>query len=136
MSFLFYVGFTFVKSSLRDMTVLHASQSLHERAGCFPATPPNNIADRISQTFASGGSGTVVSLCPSTTYPLYDTINFTAANQELSTMGYPTDNSRATLVVSAPLNNDNEGMTTAIDSRCDECDGVVIRNIQVYNVEI
>ena len=57
-------------------------------------------------------------------------ILFAAANQEISTEGYPTDNSRATLVVSGPV-SDGQGHTTAIDGTCANCSGITLRNIQV-----
>jgi hypothetical protein len=57
-------------------------------------------------------------------------ILFAAPNQEISTVGYPTDNSRATLVVSGPVAN-GQGHTTAIDGTCANCGGIILRNIQV-----
>ena len=57
-------------------------------------------------------------------------ILFAAPNQEISTVGYPTDNSRATLVVSGPVSN-GTGHTTAIDGTCANCGGIILRNIQV-----
>ena len=49
----------------------------------------------INNLFKSGGAGTVVQLCAGTTISITDTITFTADNQELSTSGYPTDDTRA-----------------------------------------
>lgn len=57
-------------------------------------------------------------------------ILFAAPNQEISTVGYPTDNSRATLVVNGPVFN-GTGHTTAIDGTCANCSGIILRNIQV-----
>jgi parallel beta-helix repeat protein len=57
-------------------------------------------------------------------------ILFAAPNQEISTLGYPTDDSRATLVVSGPVSN-GTGQTTAVDGTCGNCHGVKLRNIQV-----
>ena len=45
-------------------------------------------------------------------------------------MGYPTDDSRATLVVNGPV-SDGTGHTTAVDGTCTNCGGVKLRNIQV-----
>ena len=53
----------------------------------------------INQALSSGGAGTVVQLCPNTIILINDQINFTADNQELSTEGYPTDGTRATIKV-------------------------------------
>jgi hypothetical protein len=49
----------------------------------------------INNLFSSGGAGTVVQLCAGTTLSVTGTITFTANNQELSTSGYPTDDTRA-----------------------------------------
>ena len=57
-------------------------------------------------------------------------ILFTAPGQEISTAGYPIDDSRATLVVSGPVIN-GQGHTTAVDGTCANCSGVILRNIQV-----
>ncbi len=57
-------------------------------------------------------------------------ILFAAPHQEISTEGYPTDNSRATLVVNGPVAN-GQGHTTAIDGTCANCSGIILRNIQV-----
>ena len=56
-------------------------------------------------------------------------IFFAAPNQEISTLGYPTDNSRATLVVSGPVTN-SQSHTTAVDGTCPNCGGAKLRNIQ------
>jgi hypothetical protein len=56
-------------------------------------------------------------------------IFFAAPNQEISTEGYPTDDSRATLVVTGPVAN-GQGHTTAVDGTCGNCSGVILRNIQ------
>lgn len=73
-----------------------------------------------------GGEGTVVSLCPGATIPLYDTIYFTAPYQEVSTQGYPKGSTRATLVVQG------ENLATAFMMSCGwNCLGVALRNIQI-----
>jgi len=46
-----------------------------------------------------GPSPRIGSLCPNTVFNLINTIDFTAADQEISTVGYPTDPSRAMLVL-------------------------------------
>jgi hypothetical protein len=56
-------------------------------------------------------------------------ILFAAPNQEISTAGHPTDDSRATFVVSGPV-ADGTGHTTAVDGTCTNCSGVKLRNIQ------
>ena len=77
----------------------------------------------------SSGSGFVLQLCPNESYFIQAPILFAAPNQEISTVGYPTDNSRAILVVSGPVFN-GTGHTTAVDGTCANCDGVILRNIQ------
>jgi hypothetical protein len=52
-----------------------------------------------------------------------------------STLGYPTDASRATLVVDGPVAN-GTGHTTAIDGTCATCSGIRIRNIQVNGTRL
>jgi len=69
-------------------------------------------------------AGDVVSLCAGATISLTGSINFNAPNQEISTQGYPTDASRATLVVTGAT------QANAI-SGCGSCSGIKIRNIQV-----
>ena len=56
-------------------------------------------------------------------------ILFAAPDQEISTLGYPTDDSRAILVVSGPVTN-SQSHTTAVDGTCPNCSGVKLRNIQ------
>ena len=69
-------------------------------------------------------------LCRNAQYTIQAPILFAAPNQEISTEGYPTDNSRATLIVSGPVAN-GQGHTTAIDGTCANCSGIILRNIQV-----
>jgi len=57
-------------------------------------------------------------------------IHFAAPKQEISTEGYPTDNTRATIVVSGAVSN-GTGHTTAIDGTCANCNGITLRNIQI-----
>jgi len=57
-------------------------------------------------------------------------ILFAAPNQEISTQGYPIGDQRATLVVDGPVSK-GAGHTTAVDGTCDNCSGVVLRNIQI-----
>jgi len=88
------------------------------------------VTDRLNLALQSSGTGFILSLCPSAQYMIQAPIVFTAPNQEISTLGYPTDDSRATLVVSGPVAN-SQGHTTAVDGTCGNCNGVKLRNIQV-----
>jgi hypothetical protein len=97
---------------------------------CEPADPANTVTDRLNNLLTHGGDGFVLSLCPSTQYLITAPLAFASPNQEISTQGYPTDNSRATLVVNGPVEN-GQGHTTAVDGTCATCSGIKIRNIQV-----
>jgi hypothetical protein len=66
----------------------------------LPDCLPNTVtAGEMNGLLAAKGAGFVLSLCPSTTYKLETTLILTAAGQEISTLGYPTDETRAMLVV-------------------------------------
>ncbi|KAG1735392.1 hypothetical protein EDB19DRAFT_1724199 [Suillus lakei] len=97
---------------------------------CEPADPSNTLTSRLNTLLNSSGSGYVLNLCPSTQYLIQAPILFAAPNQEISTVGYPTDNSRAVLVVNGPVSN-GTGQTTAVDGTCANCDGVRLRNVQI-----
>ena len=102
---------------------------------CQSPDPQNTLTDRLNQALAGGGSGYVLSLCPSTQYFITQPLAFAASNQEISTQGYPTGNGRATLVVAGPV-ADGKGHTTAVDGTCTNCDGVKLRNIQVCSYRL
>ncbi|KAJ7055024.1 hypothetical protein C8F01DRAFT_1160746 [Mycena amicta] len=103
---------------------------LSRRTDCVNPDPANTVVDRINTLLNSSGPGYVVSLCPKREYVLQSPIYFAAPNQEISTLGYPTDNTRALLTVNGPVAN-GSGHTTAIDGTCADCDGIVLRNVQV-----
>ncbi|KAM0749140.1 hypothetical protein T439DRAFT_327634 [Meredithblackwellia eburnea MCA 4105] len=71
------------------------------------------------------GDGIKVFLCPGAVIFLQNPVFFTAANQELSTLGYPTDATRATIVVAGA------SQSIAVYGVCNGCDGVALRNIQI-----
>lgn len=79
----------------------------------------------INNLLTSGGANTLVSLCANAIFNLKHPIIFTAHDQELSTEGYPTDSTRATLVVTGV------NQTCAINGNCGQCSGLKLRNIQV-----
>ncbi|KAH9077063.1 hypothetical protein EDB83DRAFT_2348001 [Lactarius deliciosus] len=66
---------------------------------CISPDPANTVADRLNIALNSSGPGFVLQLCPNAHYMIQAPILFAAPNQEISTVGYPTDNSRATLVI-------------------------------------
>jgi parallel beta-helix repeat protein len=78
--------------------------------------------DSINALLTDGGPGTVIQLCPSKIYRLSGPIIFTAAEQEITTFGQPTDNTRAVLRVQG-------NGETAVQGDCRRCKGVKIRNL-------
>ena len=109
------------------------SPALSSRQGngqCIDPNPANTITDRLNIALNSSGPNFVLQLCPSVQYFIQAPILFAAPNQEISTVGYPTDDTRAILVVSGPVAN-GQGHTTAVDGTCSTCSGVKLRNIQV-----
>jgi hypothetical protein len=99
-------------------------------ADCEPADPANTVTDRLNNLLKNGGDGYVLRLCPNQRYLIQAPILFAHNNQEISTAGYPIDDSRAVLSVSGPVNN-GEGHTTAVDGTCGSCIGVKLRYVQV-----
>lgn len=69
--------------------------------------------------------GAIVFLCPGATITLRNSLFFTAANQTLATLGYPTGNTRALLVVAGPT------QSCAIYGEQTFASGIALRNIQV-----
>ena len=97
---------------------------------CISPDPANTITDRLNIALNSSGPGFVLRLCPNAQYMIQAPILFAAPDQEISTVGYPTDDSRATLVVDGPVAN-GTGHTVAVDGTCPNCSGIKLRNIQV-----
>lgn len=67
----------------------------------------------------------VVFLCPGTTILTTNPIFFSHANQTLATLGYPTDESRATIVVTG------SSQASAVYASSDGTDYVALRNVQI-----
>lgn len=86
-----------------------------------------NNADALQNLLNRGGPGYVLRLCPNQEYLLDKPILFNATNQEISTLGYPRDNRRATLKVGGDPNTN----VLAIRGNREGLDGCKIRNIQV-----
>lgn len=82
-------------------------------------------APDINRMFTDGGPGTKVWLCPGVTYRITSTIAFTAADQQLATLGYKSSSERAVLKI------DNPALATAIQGDCRRCARVSIRNVVV-----
>ena len=85
----------------------------------------------MNNLLSTSGDGYVLGLCPNETYLIQAPILFASPNQEISTVGYPTDDARAILLVSGPIFPNGTGHTTAVDGTCATCKGVILRNIQV-----
>ncbi|KAI0939885.1 hypothetical protein AcV5_001144 [Taiwanofungus camphoratus] len=118
----------------RDLFSRHELE-LHARDDCEPADPLNTLTDRLNTLLNSSGSGYTLPLCPSTQYYIQAPILFYAPYQEISTVGYPTGDERATLVVVGPVAN-GQGQTTAVDGTCANCTGVKLRNIQINGTRL
>ncbi|KAF7178178.1 hypothetical protein CNMCM7691_006850 [Aspergillus felis] len=93
-------------------------------SGSYAACISSGDQTNINNAFRSGGAGTVVQLCANAVLSITDSVKFTAANQEISTEGYPTGSTRATLKVAKGSN-----VSTLISGT--GYDGVKVRNIQV-----
>ncbi|KAF9226886.1 hypothetical protein BS17DRAFT_776286 [Gyrodon lividus] len=106
-----------------------------DTTNCEPPDPANTLTDRLNTLLNSSGPGYVLNLCPGKQYIITAPILFAASNQEISTVGYPTGDDRATLVVDGPVAN-GTGHTTAIDGTCANCDGVRLRNVQVNGTRL
>ncbi|KAF8622049.1 hypothetical protein AX15_007202 [Amanita polypyramis BW_CC] len=119
---------TFQKQRFRS-TARHWLQ-FRDSLDCESPDPANTVTDRLNTLLNSSGPRYVLRLCPGKQYMIQAPIRFAASNQEISTLGYPTGDQRATLVVSGPVSN-GTGHTTAVDGTCSKCSGVVIRNIQI-----
>ncbi|KAF5387808.1 hypothetical protein D9615_000725 [Tricholomella constricta] len=97
---------------------------------CEPADPANTVTDRLNALLQSSGPGYILSLCANQSYMLQAPLNFAAPQQEISTLGYPTGDERAILVVNGPV-ADGQGHTTAVNGVCLTCSGVKLRNVQI-----
>lgn len=100
-------------------------QERSDQSNCVEPEPAETVADRINALLRSSGPGYALKLCASKHYYIQSPLVFAAADQEISTEGYPLGDQRATIVVSGP------GQTTAVDGTRPGCSGAMLRNIQV-----
>jgi hypothetical protein len=98
---------------------------------CEPSDPASTVTDRLNNLLKKSGNGYVLQLCPKETYLIQAPIVFASPNQEISTLGHPTNDDRAILLVSGPVFPNGTGHTTAVDGGCSTCSNVILRNIQV-----
>ncbi|KAJ3012524.1 hypothetical protein NUW54_g1844 [Trametes sanguinea] len=104
-----------VLSSSEDALFSGHPTELHARDDCEPADPLNTLTDRLNTLLNSSGPGYILPLCPSVQYFIQAPILFAAQDQEISTVGYPTGDERATLVVAGPVaNGQGNGDCTAV----------------------
>ena len=84
---------------LSGLAALAAAACTPRAAGsCIPSGP----ASAVQAVLHNGGQGTVASLCPGAVISITDAgVSFTAPDQEISTQGYPTDDTRATFFIEA-----------------------------------
>ncbi|THV08137.1 hypothetical protein K435DRAFT_740025 [Dendrothele bispora CBS 962.96] len=101
-----------------------------DESDCISPDPADTLTDRMNIALNSSSDSFILQLCPSTQYLIQAPILFAFPNQEISTVGYPTDDTRATLVVNGPVGN-GQGHTTAVDGTCQTCNGVKLRNVQI-----
>ncbi|OZJ02248.1 hypothetical protein BZG36_04916 [Bifiguratus adelaidae] len=90
-------------------------------ASCISSGDQNTI----NSAFKAGGVGAVVQLCPSAVITITDYIQFTADHQELSTQGYPTGSTRATI----QLNSQGTNASTLIS-------GAWISGLRILNIQV
>lgn len=114
----------------RTLSVKAPDLSRRADGNCVLPDPANTVTDRINTLLNSSGAGYILQLCPGNQYFIQAPILFAAPQQEISTLGYPTGDDRATLVVNGPVAN-GQGHTTAVDGTCSTCSGVKLRNIQI-----
>ena len=104
---------------------------LPRQGGCESPDPANTVTDRLNALLRDNRDGYVLRLCPKQRYFIQAPIAFTHPKQEISTLGDPTGDDRAVLAVTGPVAN-GLGHTVAIDATCATCEGVKIKNIQVW----
>ncbi|KAG9310502.1 hypothetical protein JVU11DRAFT_9648 [Chiua virens] len=118
-------------------TTMHLPKYIKPKrtAECQTPGPEDTLTHRLNSLLKTSGPGYILSLCPGQQYIITAPLRFTAPNQEISTAGYPTDSTRATLVV-AGLVRHGKGHSTAVDGTCGNCDGVKLRNVQINGTRL
>jgi len=107
-----------------------ARRAVTPGVNCESPDPSNTLTERLNGLLEKGGAGYMLRLCPSKNYILQAPLMFRAPNQEISTVGYPTGNERATLTVMGPVSN-GSGHTTAVDGTASNLNGVKLKNVQI-----
>ncbi len=79
----------------------------------------------LNAALQAGGQGAVVQICPNSVITVHNQVKYTADDQEISTHGYPTDNSRAIIILEAT----DPTISTVISGSARN--GVKLLNIQI-----
>ncbi|KAI5455616.1 hypothetical protein BGZ63DRAFT_368653 [Mariannaea sp. PMI_226] len=79
----------------------------------------------IQNLLKAGGAGAVVQLCPGALITVSNSINITADNQEISTQGYPTGSTRATIK-----------LKSSVDGRGTIIQGAWFNNLKLLNIQV
>lgn len=127
------------KALLLGLSCLSLSAALPTSpAGKADACWSDTSASEINQYLRSSGSGAVVRLCPKTVVYLDTPILFTAPKQEISTAGYPEDDTRAILVTGKAPDDGSRSrsstvnyVATAIDASCRHCEKARVKNLRI-----
>ncbi|WVF68703.1 hypothetical protein IAT40_003475 [Kwoniella sp. CBS 6097] len=118
-------GFSSARRSILPNIIRALLLSFYAISVSAACTSNQTDTDGLQKLLKDGGEGYTLQLCAGMVYELQDSLNYTAANQEISTEGYPTDDSRATLVM-VGFNK-----TTSIRATDADLSGTKLRNIQV-----
>lgn len=102
---------------------------LNGQGDCEAPDPANTVTDRLNNLLKAGGPGYTLKLCPSAEYVTIAPIQFAAHQQEISTVGYPTDSTRATIKIMGPVHGTSPH-AIGVDGSCADCNGIKLRNIQ------
>ncbi|KAG8768309.1 hypothetical protein FRC12_005657 [Ceratobasidium sp. 428] len=97
---------------------------------CIPPEPAETVTDRLNTLLNSSGPGYILPLCQNATYRLTAPLVYAAENQEISTVGYPIGDERATLLVDG-FYNDTNGHSVAVQGNCIGCNGIILRHVQI-----
>ncbi|CUA70355.1 hypothetical protein RSOLAG22IIIB_00714 [Rhizoctonia solani] len=97
---------------------------------CISPEPAETVTDRLNTLLNSSGPGYILPLCQKATYRLTAPLVYAAANQEISTVGYPLGDERAILLVDG-FWNDTNGHSVAVQGNCIGCNDIKLRNIQI-----
>jgi len=92
------IRFVFACLLLSNVTASPAISSRAKSSTCIGSGDQTNA---INNAFNISGANKIVQLCAGAAITITGTIQFTADGQELSTIGYPTGASRATIILTA-----------------------------------